>query len=73
MIAIIDVIFENCMQPKNPAWGACKRELRTTKYRFSYIHRSEIFYLKSTKFGVEVSAYNRRLHSKFEVNCASHF
>jgi len=37
------------------------------------IHGSVIFYLKSTKFAVKVPAYNRRLHSKFEVNRASSF
>ena len=44
-----------------------------TKSRFSCIHRSVIFYLKNTKFAVEVLAYNRKLHSKVEVNCVSRF
>jgi len=45
---------------------------RKKKLRFSCIHRSVIFYPKSTKFAVEVPAYNRKQHSKVEVNCASH-
>ena len=44
-----------------------------TKSQFSRIHRSVIFYLKNTKFTVEVPAYNRKLHSKVEVNFASCF
>jgi len=41
--------------------------------QFSCIYRSVIFYLKNTKFVVEVPAYNRKLHAKFEVNHASRF
>ena len=44
-----------------------------TKSRFSRIHRSVIFYPKNTKFTVEVPTYNRKLHSKIEVNHASRF
>jgi len=44
-----------------------------TKSQFSRIHRSMIFYLKNTKFAVEVPAYNRKLHSKVEVNRTSRF
>ena len=42
----------------------------TTKLRFSCIHRSMKFYLKITKFAVELPAYKGRLDSKIEVNCA---
>ena len=45
----------------------------TTKYRFSRIHRSAIFYLKNTKFAVGVPTYGRRLNSKFEANHSSCF
>ena len=44
-----------------------------TKSQFSRIHRSVIFYLKNTEFAVEVLVYNRKLHSKVEVNCVSRF
>ena len=36
----------------------------TTKLRFSHIHRSMTFYLKITKFAVELPAYKGRLDSK---------
>ena len=44
-----------------------------TKSQFPRIHRSVIFYPKNTTFVVEVLAYNRKLHSKVEVNCTSCF
>ena len=45
----------------------------TTKLRFSRIHISVTFYLKITKFVVELPAYKGRLDSKIEVNHARHF
>ena len=45
----------------------------TTKQQFLYIHRSVIFYLKITKFAVEVPACKGRLHTKIEVNHSGHF
>ena len=45
----------------------------TTKLPFSHIHNSVIFYLINPKVAVEVPAYQRRLHTKFEENCAKCF
>ena len=64
------------------SWGPRKRGVckwseyitHSLRIQFSRIHRSFIFYLKNTKFAVEVPAYKGRLHSKKnEANCASHF
>ena len=40
----------------------------TTKSWFSHIHNSVVFYLINSKVAVEVPAYLRRLHIKFEEN-----
>ena len=63
------------MRPKKTRCAQMGVKILTgiTKSRFSRIHRSMIFYLKNTKFVVEVSVYNRKLHSKVEVNRASRF
>ena len=59
------------MRPKKPWAHANGSEF--TKLRFSRIHRSVTFYLKITKFAVELPAYKGRLDSKIEVNCARRF
>ena len=38
----------------------------TTKSRFSPIYNSVVFYLINPKVAVDVPAYQRRLHTKFE-------
>ena len=45
----------------------------TTKLQFSPIHNSVVFYLINSKVAVEVPAYQRRLHTKFEENCVKRF
>ena len=45
----------------------------TTKSRFSRIHNSVVFYLINPKVAVEVPAYQRRVHTKFEENRAKRF
>ena len=51
-------------------WFSAVQQLKS---QFSRIHRSVIFYPKNTTFVVEVPAFNRKLHSKVEVNCTSCF
>ena len=43
------------------------------KSQFSRIHNSVVFYLINFKVAVEVPAYQRRLHTKFEENRAKRF
>ena len=45
----------------------------TTKLRFTRIHNSMIFSPKNTKVAVEVPAYQRKLHTKFEENRVKRF
>ena len=45
----------------------------TIKSRFSHIHNSVVFYLINSKVAVEVPAYQRWLHTKFEEKCTKHF
>ena len=45
----------------------------TTKLRFSPIYSSVVFYLINPKVAVDVPVYQRRLHTKFEKNCAKRF
>ena len=42
----------------------------TTKLRFSPIYNSVVFYLINPKVAVDVPAYQRRLHTKFEKKIA---
>jgi len=42
------------------------------KYKFIPVHCSVISCPKKTKFAVQVLAYQRRLHTRFELNFFSH-
>ena len=44
-----------------------------TKSQFSPIYNSVVFYLINPKVAVDVPAYQRRLHTKFEKNRAKRF
>ena len=63
------------MQPKKTGHVQMAVNILTgiTKSRFIRIHRFVIFNPKKTKFAVKVPAYNRKLHSKVEINHASQF